>query len=68
MSYRKFTKCGVLSKAKARQQSSVVIRPEPLRGLATRHITGYVDHMLDPYAARASARKLCFGSMSLLGR
>jgi hypothetical protein len=41
------------------QQNSVVIRSEPLRGLATRNTTGYVDRMLDPYAARASARKLC---------
>ena len=67
MSDRKFTKCGVLSKAKSKQQNSVVIRPEPLRGLATRNITGYVDHMLNPYAALASARKLCFGRLSVLG-
>jgi len=67
MSDRKFTKCGALSKAKSKQQNSVS-RPEPLRELATRNITGYVDHMLEPCAARAGARKLCFGRLSLFGR
>jgi len=51
-------------KAKSRQQNSVVIRPEPMRGLATRNIIGYVHHMLDPYAARASTRNHCFERLS----
>ena len=55
---------GVLSKAKSKQQNSVS-RPEPLRGLATRTITGVRRPYVRPICCACKRKKALFRTSEL---